>query len=189
MGTETTLVLTVITVGLAAAAIGRVVQVWRRYRGARLVTCPETGHPAAVKIDLKGAVVNALTDTDLHVHLAACSRWETRGHCDEPCLPQIAAGGENSTVEHYVEKWYANQTCRYCGKPVTEVKFLDHRAALLDASGITHEWSEIAPELLPESLPKYAPVCWDCHVAETFRRLRPDLVVDRQRPTEPVSHA
>jgi hypothetical protein len=24
----------------------------------------------------------------------------------------------------------------------------------------------------------HAAICWDCHVAETFRRQRPDLVLD-----------
>ena len=37
--------------------------------------------------------------------------------------------------------------------------------------------------LLPEKLPAipavYRPVCWTCHVGETFRREHPELVVDR----------
>jgi hypothetical protein len=26
----------------------------------------------------------------------------------------------------------------------------------------------------------HRPVCWNCHVTETFRRLHPELVVDRK---------
>jgi hypothetical protein len=32
---------------------------------------------------------------------------------------------------------------------------------------------------LPEVFLTYAPVCWDCHIAETLRREHPELIVDR----------
>jgi len=45
-------------------------------------------------------------------------------------------------------------------------------------SGSTLEWRDIRPEFVPDVLNTHRAVCWDCHVAETFRRTRPDLVID-----------
>jgi hypothetical protein len=36
--------------------------------------------------------------------------------------------------------------------------------------GVTFEWTDISPETIPEVLLTYAPVCWNCHVATSFRR-------------------
>ena len=38
-------------------------------------------------------------------------------------------------------------------------------------------------EQLPEIFATHQPVCWNCHIAESFRRLHPELVTDR--PLEP----
>ena len=52
----------------------------------------------------------------------------------------------------------------------------------MDDEGITHEWLEFAPETVPETLESHRPVCWNCHVAATFRRRFPGQVTDRERP-------
>jgi hypothetical protein len=42
------------------------------------------------------------------------------------------------------------------------------------------EWSEISlGKKIPNVLTTVMPVCWDCHIAERFRRDYPELVVDR----------
>jgi hypothetical protein len=41
------------------------------------------------------------------------------------------------------------------------------------------QWSEIPAEELPEVFETHLPVCWSCHIAETFRREYPKRVVDR----------
>jgi hypothetical protein len=41
------------------------------------------------------------------------------------------------------------------------------------------QWSEIPAEKLQEVMRTHQPVCWNCHIAETFRREHPELVVDR----------
>ena len=35
----------------------------------------------------------------------------------------------------------------------------------------------------PVMLDSYLPVCWDCHIAESFRREHPELVTDRDSKT------
>lgn len=174
----TVVALTVLTFAVVVAVAWRAVRIWARMRGARLVTCPETGRTAAVTIDAGRAAIRSLVDTEPEARLAGCSRWPERAHCDEACLPQ-ATSGEDSTVHHYVDRWFAGKQCVLCAKPIREVDFLNHHAALRDSTGHTHAWTDIAPERLPDLLPTMLPVCWDCHIAETFRRLHPELVVDR----------
>lgn len=43
----------------------------------------------------------------------------------------------------------------------------------------TVEWNEIPAEKLPGVLSTYRPVCWSCHITETFIKQHPDLVVYR----------
>jgi hypothetical protein len=57
--------------------------------------------------------------------------------------------------------------------------FLDHYTALLADDGTTIEWPDVPAERLPAALRTQPPVCWNCHIAETFRRLHPELVTDR----------
>jgi hypothetical protein len=155
------------------------VQAWRRYRGVRLVTCPETARPAAVSIDIGLATFTALVEDKPSVHLAACSRWAERGRCDEMCLPNVVSNGPDGAVLSMVERWYEKQTCRYCGKPIEAASSARHPAALMGPDGITVEWSTIAPERLPDLFRTHQAVCWGCHLAETFCRTHADLVVDR----------
>jgi hypothetical protein len=41
------------------------------------------------------------------------------------------------------------------------------------------------PEQIPDVLSDHKPVCWDCDVAERFRRRHPELVTERPEHTEP----
>jgi hypothetical protein len=153
------------------------VRVWRRFNNERLVTCPETGHPAAVRIDSSHAAISALAHGRPDVRLAACSRWTDRGRCDEPCL--IEAIDAQSRVACIAAQWFADKTCAYCGKALRPEHFLDHHSAVRQADGVTREWTEVPAERLQELFRTSDPVCWDCHIAETFRRTYPQLVTDR----------
>jgi hypothetical protein len=48
----------------------------------------------------------------------------------------------------------------------------------MDQQGQALPWQEVAPETLPQVLATHRPVCFDCYVAETFRRQHPELVID-----------
>jgi hypothetical protein len=173
---------------IAVAALGqpvwRAVRAWRRSRGLRLVTCPETHQPAAVAIDAGHAALTAFIEGTPDLHLQSCSRWATRGHCDEPCLPDVDASGHAADVHVIADHWFAGATCAYCRKPIEVGGLVDHHPAFVDAAGVTVEWSDVPPERLPEMMKTHYPVCWNCHVAETFRRQFPERVVDRPDPSQ-----
>lgn len=161
-----------------AAAFTYGMRVFLRYRGKMLFTCPETGKPEAVKVAASKAALSSLIGRP-DIRLNECSRWPERQDCGQECLSQIGADPQNSLVWTKVADWYRGRTCVYCCKPFGEIHWHDHRPALMGPGRKTVQWSELAPENLPRVFETYKPVCWSCHIAETFRRERPELVVDR----------
>jgi hypothetical protein len=75
----------------------------RRLAGVRIVTCPETGRPAAVTFDRTHAAITAMVQDGPDVELCDCSRWNERGPCAQPCLAD-ALPLETAT-DHIVAKW------------------------------------------------------------------------------------
>jgi hypothetical protein len=82
-------------------------------------------------------------------------------------------------VRTLLTRWYAGKACSYCGKRFGEIHWHDHKPALLGLDGRTVEWPDVPAEKIPEALASDRPVCWNCHIVETFRREHSDLVVDR----------
>ncbi|MBZ5701361.1 MAG: hypothetical protein LAN84_05890 [Acidobacteriia bacterium] len=154
------------------------VRTYLRYRGKMLITCPETGKAAAVKVDATQAVRESLVG-HAKIRLEECSRWPERQNCGQECLSQVEADPEKCLVWTTVAKWYEGKSCAYCHKPFGEIHWHDHRPALVGPAGKSVQWNEIRAERLPEFFATHLPVCWDCHIAETFRHEHPELVVDR----------
>jgi len=154
-----------------------------KLRGTRVVTCPETKAPAAVEVDARNAAFSAvLGETELR--LKDCSRWPERQGCLQNCLRQIEESPEGCIVRSILTQWYQGKACVYCGQSFGEIQWHDHKPALMNAERRTVEWTEVPSVMVPEVLSTHLPVCWNCHLAESFRREHPELVVDRNRTTE-----
>ncbi len=164
-------------VGVVAVMVGRS---YRKVRGTRLVTCPETQETAAVEVDAWRAALTAILKGG-ELRLEDCSRWPERENCGQECLRQIEVAPEDCLVRTILTKWYHDQPCALCGASFATIAAWGHRTALLSPTGQTLEWSAVQSEKLPEVLATHKPVCWNCHVAESFRRQHPELVVDRPR--------
>lgn len=171
---------------LAAAVIYAVVRLavaayaWRRFRGLRLITCPESKTPEAVEVDALRAAASAIVGA-AELRLCECSRWPERRDCGQQCLAQIEAAPEGCLVRNIVTQWYQGKSCVMCGKPIDEVDWLNHKAALMDRDHRTVAWNDVPAEKLPQVFQSWWAVCWNCHVAETFRRQHPAMVVERRR--------
>lgn len=151
-----------------------------RYRGKRVITCPETRKPAAIEVDARHAALTAaISHPDLR--LKACSRWPEREDCGQECLLQVELSPEDCLLRNILTGWYADKHCVSCGTQFGEIRWSDHKPALLGPEGKTVEWSELAPEKVPEVLATHLPVCWDCHITETFCRQHPEMIVDRSQ--------
>jgi len=173
-------------VALLAFMGAQAVIAWRRWRGTRLITCPETRRPAAVEMDLSHAVLGSLAGRP-DLRLRDCTRWPERKACGQTCLAQIEESPAECLVRGMLERWYAGRRCAYCRKPFGLIHWHDHRPGLRGPDGRLREWPEIPPVTLPEVLASHEAVCWNCLMAESFRLRFPDLVVERPHPA-PHAH-
>lgn len=154
-------------------------QTYLRHRGKSLVTCPETRRPAAVRVNAGNAALDAAKGGRVQLQLDQCSRWPERENCGQECVSQIENDREGCRVWNIVQQWYRSRSCAFCHEPIERIHWHDHRPALLGPDKKTIQWSDVPPEELPEVLETHSPVCWSCHIAETFRREHPDRFVDR----------
>lgn len=172
-----------IVVGLAAVLfIFRTIPGIRAYfsfRGKRLVTCPETKKPEAVQVAAGEAALGAFL-AEPTLRLVECSRWPERQDCGQDCLQQIEIDPENCLVWNLVSQWYEGKNCVFCHHPIAAIRHSDHKPALLGPDHMTMEWKQFRPQDLPAAFESHQPVCWNCHVTETFRRTHPELVTDRR---------
>lgn len=150
------------------------------FRGKRLVICPETEKTETVDVAEGFAALTAAYGQP-KLCLEDCTRWPERNECNQECLRQVQADPQQSRVWNIVSTWYNGKKCVYCRKRFDPLKHLDHAPALLAPDGITMEWKEFRPEQLPNIFSTYKPVCWNCHTTQTFRRVHPELVIDRHR--------
>jgi hypothetical protein len=171
---------------LALAALGIVativvIAVLRVYRGTRLVACPETRRPAAVELDAVRAALSLFGDERGRLRLSNCSRWPEKAGCGQECLAEVERDPQACLVRTIVAGWYRGQSCAFCGKPIPEVTWTEHRPAVLSPDRVTASWKDVKPESLPDIFSTHKPVCWDCHVVQSVVREHPDLVTVRPK--------
>jgi hypothetical protein len=166
---------------LGAVAVWRLARAWWKYRGRRVITCPENQQAAGVVVDARHAAATALGKSP-ELRLSSCSRWPERAGCGQECLSQIEASPVECLVRNILTKWYEGKVCAWCGQPFGEIDWAGRKPALLGADGVSIEWSEVPPERLQETLATASPVCFACHMANKLLREHPELAVDRARP-------
>ena len=150
----------------------------QRFGGERVIICPETGKQAMVEVDARhAALTNLIGQADLR--LEHCTRWPIKQDCGQDCLLQFDVAPDECLVRSVLEKWYRAKTCAFCKRPFDEVHIIDHKPALLNPEGVTVAWTEIPLAGVNEAMASCKPVCWNCHIAQTFHRQHVDLVVER----------
>ena len=174
------LLIAIWAIAAAAAAIlmYRTVRTYFKFRGKRIVSCPENHLAAAVDVAaLEAAFQGAISQP--HIRLSQCSLWPERDGCGQECLAQIEETPKACLVSTIVNQWYAGKECVFCHTPFHEIHWHDHPPALLDEENRTIEWKDVPADNLQKIFRTHLPVCWNCHVAQTMRRVHPDLVVTR----------
>lgn len=179
-------VVTLAVVAVLYALLRRPINEYIKMRGDRVITCPDNEQPAAVSVDARHAALTAAGGHE-QLRLESCSRWPEKAGCGQECLKQIELQPTDCLVRNQVSRWYAGKVCAICGKPLGEADWASHKPALLAPDGRTLEWSSVKPETIYEVMGSHSAICWDCHVAETFRRQRPDLVLDNPFANQPHS--
>ena len=150
-----------------------------RYRGARFVKCPENHKIEAVAVDAGKAAFSASIGNP-HLVLAECTRWPEMKGCGQECLRQIEYGPEACLVRNVVAHWYNGRRCAICGDSFGEIHWHDHAPALLDHDGRTVQWRDVPLAQLTAYLDTHDPVCWNCHIVQTFRLEHPELITYRK---------
>ncbi len=177
--------ITALVVAVAILVAGIVIwlvgNAWLRYRGKRVVLCPENQKPAGVALDASHAAVTALGGKP-QFRLSQCSRWPERAGCGQECLSQIENSPEDCLVRHILVRWYQGKNCAWCGRPIGEIHLADRKPTLLTVNSCSVEWDQIPAEQLQETLATALPLCFGCHIANTMVREHPELVIDRNRP-------
>ena len=149
-----------------------------RFHGPRIVTCPETQKTAIVEVDsLHASLTSAVGLPD--IRLRECSRWPIKEQCGQECLMDLDVAPESCLVSGVLMRWYNEKNCVYCKNTFSELHWADHRPALLSPAGKLMSWKEVNLDELRNVLETHLPVCWNCFIAQSFRREHPDLVVFR----------
>jgi hypothetical protein len=161
-----------------ALALVPALAAYRKARGVRLITCPETHDYEAVELDAGLAALSAAVGARV-AELRSCTRWPERADCEQLCLAQIQAAPDGCRVRSLLEAWYAGESCALCGEPFPPFHAWDHKPALMSPDRVTREWSEVAPLELPQVLATHLPVCWNCHIVESLYRTQPELPIER----------
>src|SRR5450756_2243919 len=110
-----------------AYAIAR--KYWR-FRGPRVVTCPETGTTVAVEVNARKAAFTAAVD-DPEFRLSSCSRWPERQDCGQECVRQIEEAPDGCLVREKLAAWYADARCALCGRLIGQIRWIDRKPGLL----------------------------------------------------------
>ncbi len=163
---------------LAGLVLWRVVRVWSKYRGRRVVTCPENMRPAGVELDAAHAVASALQGVP-ELRLSSCSRWPERADCGQQCIARIVESPEGCLVRNILTDWYRDKACATCGRPFGEIEWAVQKPALLGPGKISLEWNQVPADKLHEVLAASLPLCFACHMASTLVREHPELAIDR----------
>ena len=182
--TAWTLAASILVAGAAYLVFTGFLSTWRKYRGMRLITCPENARPAAVSVNAFRAAHWRAVSGEPVVNLKSCSRWPEMQGCDEACVSQIEASPQSSLVRAIVADWYTGKSCVFCHRPIGRIVWHERPPAIRVLDGSIHEWTHVRVEDLPELFRSSDPVCWACYVVEGFRHDEPEMVIERHRLEE-----
>jgi len=165
---------------LAAIAFAAVVFAKRylKYRGKRVITCPETNCHEAVELDASLAALSSLVD-GAELQLTSCTRWPERQDCPQLCIHEIELSPIGCRLRALLDHWYKGKECVCCRRVFDEIRWFDHKPALQTPEGKILEWETVPPQEIPDLLNTHQPVCWNCKIVENFRAEHPELVTAR----------
>lgn len=153
---------------------------WLKYRGQRVITCPENKRPAAVVVDAAHAAATVFGKAP-ELRLSECSRWPEKAGCGQECLSEIRESGADCLVRNIIAKWYGGKACAACGQAIGEIDWTGSHPALLVADRETVEWNQIPADKLLGTLAAALPICFACHTANKLVKEHPEVVTDRHR--------
>jgi hypothetical protein len=153
--------------------VGIAIATWRRLRGARVVTCPETRRSAGVSVDLGHAITSAIRER-ADIRIAACSCWPERTGCDQLCVPQIETGGDTTRATAVAARFFEHHSCAMCLRHIEPLSHGTNQPGFMNP--VTREvvpWDEVPAQDLPDAVASHRALCRDCTFAESSRLMEP----------------
>jgi len=155
------------------------VRTWTHVHGARVVVCPETQKPVAVRVDVGHAVTTAVWEQP-ELRVTSCSRWPERQDCDQPCVKQIETAPAETSPRTIAAHFFSRERCAICTKPIEPPSHMTLQPGFMDpATHTVRSWDEVPPQDLSAAIATWRPLCSNCTLAESFRQRFPDRVTDR----------
>ena len=108
MSLEIYLIVTLLTVASIYYVTPLAVTTFRRYRGKRVVTCPETRNPCTVEVDARRAAITTVISNP-ELRMKSCSRWPERENCGQECMLQVRILPFDSSIKDTVAHWNAGR--------------------------------------------------------------------------------
>ena len=142
---------------------------FRRYRGTRIVTCPENRKTCAVEVDAAHAAFTSLFSHP-ELRMKSCSRWPERDDCGQECLLQVQLSPKDCSLKNILARWYEERYCVSCGKQILPFRWTGQEYALLSPEGRTIRLSELPAEQVSDALATHSPICWACHMSENVSK-------------------
>src|SRR5918993_4066308 len=81
-----------------------------KYRGIKVVACPETVRPAMVEVDALHASLTAIIGRP-DIRLETCSRWPMKSQCVQECLANLDVAPGECLVSGVLMRWYRGKNC------------------------------------------------------------------------------
>jgi hypothetical protein len=167
MSTQSFVILLVAIVLVVYAGIA--IRTWWRFRGTRVVTCPETRRAAGVTVDVGHAMASAVWER-ADVRIAGCSCWPERCGCEESCVPQIEASPEGTRVTTMAERFFQGRRCVLCQRRIGPTRAGALQPGFMDPlTRQVVEWTQVPAPDLPDAIARRRPLCPDCTLAESSR--------------------
>jgi hypothetical protein len=154
-----------------------------RYRGKRLVRCPETGAPAVVEAAALFAGLPGPFGLP-RLCMTSCSLWPERADCAQPCVWQIRAAPRDTLLKTMLRR-YEDDACVRCGRSLGNLPRPQDEAGVDgavdganvgDARCVTPELREIVTTWMPDVLTTDAAACRDCQAIERGQERSPGTV-------------
>ncbi len=177
------LILAVIFLASLAPLAYVMIRDYGRFRGPRVVLCPETITPEVVEVGAARAAWTSATG-DAQLRLTSCSRWPERQDCPRRCLAQIEAAPDGCLLRNRVARWYEGSTCAVCARAIGKIRPFGRAPALLGPDRRIRNWRDLTVEDLADAFATHRPVCPACTALGSFAAAHPPSPVKRP----PASH-
>jgi len=152
---------TVLLMGVGLFLI-RFLRSYLRYRNEMVVICPETKREVGVVVDVKRAAITG------SVRLTDCTHWPEKQGCGQECLAELEASPESCMVRKRLEIWYGGKACACCDKGFVDIRWHEHKPALVSPDHKLLQWADVPAEEMSEVLKTHQPVCGTCNFAEKW---------------------